>query len=66
MGGTFGSIVNSSFPASKNLFFIKIKNVIVGGALLGKKSDSDEEKLKENSIGDACAQSVAIIKASTD
>ena len=66
LGGTFGSVVNSSFPASKySILLLKINKFLVGGGSLGKKSDSDAQKLDEDNIGNACAQSVAIIKAST-
>jgi hypothetical protein len=50
LGGTFGSVVNSMFPA-------------IGGGSLGKESDSDKNKLNPEAIATACKQAVDIIKS---
>jgi len=47
LGGTFGAVVNSSFPAA-------------AGAGVGKKSDDDTEKMKEENVHKACQKGVEI------
>jgi hypothetical protein len=50
LGGTFGSVVNSAFPA-------------LGGGSVGKESDGDKNKLNPEAIAQACQQAVDIIKS---
>lgn len=47
LGGTFGAIINSCFPAA-------------GGAGLGKKSDADKNKLNDENVGNAAENSMAV------
>jgi len=51
LGGTFGAVVNSLFPA-------------IGGGSLGKKSDSDTQKLSLDTIEQNVEKALAIIKGS--
>ena len=54
IGGTFGAIINSLFPAGTILFII-LSNILfkAGGIWLGKKKDDDKEQLNEKNVEEA-------------
>jgi len=50
LGGSFGSVVSSTFP-------------VAGGVGLGKKSESEDHDLHDEKVGDACEKGGSIVKS---